>query len=407
MRITSQTFYRDTLASIENQRSDINNLTQQLASGKKVSQPSDNPVAFASSQRLQAHLQSLNQYSADNSSLSNQLNLASSTLSETLTSINQVRSIALQANNGTTSSGNRSALIKQVASIKQQLLGLANTQGESGGYLFAGTNSANRPFETSAGGKVQYHGDGGGSTTQISSNRKVSSLLSGKAFASVPQGNGYGKVSVAAANTGSGTVTLSGITNQSTAASFRRSANPYNIKIESSSSSESGLKYEVTQNGSAVSSGAFSQGQTLQLGGMSVEFKGDAGVGDTFSLSPSRQQSVFDTIDNLTSALTQSLGSGAQKAQSTQKINSVLSNLKQASTHILSQQSTVGVSLSAIQDANNTNSAQTLNDKSALSSKTAANIPKVITALDEHQASLTAAMKAFGSVSQLSLFKYL
>lgn len=408
MRITSQTFYSNTLSSIERGRGTISTLTQELATGKKVSKPSDGPVAFASAQRLQVRSQSLSQYNADNANLGTQLKLGSATLNATLTTLDNVRTIALQAVNGSTSSGNRAALAKQVASAKQQLLGLANTESGSGRYLFAGTRGSSRPFAQDASGQVSYHGDGGGGATQVGLNQQVISLLSGSVFASVPQGNGYGSISAAASNTGTATATLASITDQSAAASFRRSgsSSAYNVSF---SNSASGLQYTISQGGSTVSSGAFSPGMSLQIGssGMTVRFDGAPASGDQFTLSPSRQQSVFDTLDNLSSAMQQALGSGAQRAQANQKINAVLSNLDQARTSILSQQSTIGVSLRAINTATNSNNTAQNNDQQAISSAVDANIPKVITALNQHQTALTAAMKAFGSVSQLSLFKYL
>ncbi|MGN8158779.1 flagellar hook-associated protein FlgL [Salinisphaera sp. RV14] len=406
MRITSQTFYRNTLNGIEQQRGTVSKLNQELASGKSVSKPSDGPVAYASAQRVQANSQALSQYTADNSTLSNQLNLGSSTLNETLTLLSNVQSITLQALNGSTSSSNRAALAKQVTSAKQQMLSLANTQS-NGRYLFAGTAGAKQPFTQDAAGNVSYDGDGGSGSTHISTNRAVTSVLSGTVFASVPQGNGYGTVSAAASNTGDATLSLTGITNQSAASSFRQSGGAYTIQIASSGTSPSGLAYTVQQGGSTVSSGNFSQDMSLQLGGMNVKWSGSPQAGDQFSLNPSRQQSVFTTIDNLSQALSQSTGSGAQRAQANQKINSVLSNLNQTRTRMLSQQATIGVSLRAINNANNRNATIQTNDQQTISSATDANIPKVITALNQHQNALTDAMKAFGSVSQLSLFKYL
>lgn len=406
MRITSQTFYRNTLNSIEQQRGTVSKLDQELASGKSVSKPSDGPVAYASAQRVQANSQALSQYTSDNSRLSNQLNLASSTLNETLTLLSNVQSIALQALNGSTSSSNRAALAKQVTSAKQQMLSLANTQS-NGRYLFAGTAGAKQPFVQDAVGHVSYEGDGGGGSTRVSINRKVTSVLSGTVFASVPQGNGYGIVSAAASNTGDATLSLTGITDQSTASSFRQSGGAYTIQIASSGTSPSGLAYTVQQGGSTVASGNVAQDMTLQLGGMNLKLSGSPQAGDQFSLNPSRQQSVFTTIDNLSQALSQSIGTGAQRAQANQKINSVLSNLNQTRTRMLSQEATIGVSLRAINSADNRNATIQTNDQQTISSATDANIPKVITALNAHQSALTDAMKAFGSVSRLSLFKYL
>lgn len=404
MRITTPTYFNTALTGIEKQQSVLSGLTQELASGKKVNSPSDNATAFASAQRLQAHVQSLNQYATDNSNLTNQLGLASQTLSQSLTVIDSVRSIALQAGNGTANSQDRAALAKQVESARTQLLGLANTKAGNGAYVFGGSRGQAAPFFKKANGTVEYRGDGAGQQTHTAQNQSVNSLLTGSVFAESYNGNGYGQISAAAANAGSGTAVLNGITNQAAATSFRESATPYNISFRTVSGN---LNYVVKQAGTTVTSGAYQQGMALNLDGISVKLNGTPKAGDTFTLSPSQHQSIFNTLDSLVSALQQPVNTAAQNAQNAQRINSVLSSLSQSQTSVLSLQSTVGVAMRAITDANSTNATQKNNDQSAISSAVDANVPKVLMALDQHKLSLTAAMGAFGKLSKLSLFNYI
>lgn len=404
MRITTPTYFNTALDGIEGQKSKVSQLTQELASGKKVNSPSDGPTAFANAQRLQTHIQSLNQYSTDNANLSNQLGLGSQTLNQALGVINNVRSLALQAANGTANGQNRAALAKQVESAKAQLLGLANTKAGNGAYLFAGSKGQAAPFAKQPNGQVVYRGDAAGQATHTAQNQSVTSLLSGSVFAESFNGNGYGSLKAAGANTGSATAVLNGITNAGSATAFRESAKPYSISFSNTSGQ---MKYSVSRSGSTVSSGVFKQGMTLNLSGISVKFNGAPKNGDSFTLKPSQHQSVFDTLDNLANTLKQPIGTASENAQNTQKINSALSDLKQTQTSVLSLQSTVGVAMRSITDTNNTNATQKNNDQSAVSSAVDANIPKVLTALNQHKLSLTAAMGAFGKLSKLSLFKYL
>lgn len=407
MRITTQTFFNTALNGIEQQNSSVSKLTEELASGLKVNQPSDNPTAFANAQRLQANANGLDQMTTDNANLSNQLGLGSQTLNEALSVINNVRSIALQAANGTANTQNRAALAQQVQSAKTQLLSLANTQSTNGAYLFAGSRGTAAPFAEQPSGQVVYRGDGASQQVHTAPNQSVNGLLSGEVFASSPQGNGYGTVSANSSNTGSATATLTGVTNQAAATSFRNGAPSTTAYTISFSNSGSGLQYTVKQNGTTTSTGSFSQGMTLTLGGNSIRFDGSPAAGDQFTLSPSRPQSIFDTLDQLVTELKQPQSTAAENAQNTQQINSVLSNLDQSKTHILSMQSSVGVAMRAISDTNNTNATQKSNDQEAIASSTQANIPQVLTALNEHKLSLTSAMGAFGNLSKLSLFKYI
>lgn len=410
MRITTQTYFNTALNGIEQQRSNISQLTQELASGQVVSKPSDNPTAFANAQRLQTNSQALGQLNTDNANLNNQLGLGSQTLSEALSVINDVRSIALQAANGTTNTANRSALAKQVQSAKAQLLNVANAKASNGAYLFGGSSGAVTPFAQQPNGTVGYRGDGASEQLHIAPNQSAQGLLSGQVFSDVRQGNGYGVVSANSTNTGSAVAILNGVTNVSAATSFRDStpsASTYTISFASGSN---GLTYTVTKGGASgtvVSSGSFSKGMSLTVAGISLRFNGTPAANDSFTLAPSRRQSIFDTLDQLTQALNSPQSTAAQHAQNAQKLNAVLSNLNQGQTQVLSLQSTVGVAMQAIGHADNTNATQQSNDKQAISSALDANIPQVLTALSEHKLALTAAMGAFGNLSKLSLFNYL
>jgi len=410
MRITTQTYFNTALNGIEQQRSNISQLTQELASGQAVNKPSDNPTAFANAQRLQANTQALDQLNTDNANLNNQLGLGSQTLSQALSVINNVRSIALQAANATTNTANRSALAKQVQSAKAQLINIANTKASNGAYLFGGSSGGVAPFAQQPNGTVVYRGDGASEQLHIAPNQSVQGLLSGQVFSDVRQGNGYASLSATAGNTGSGVAVLTGVTDVSNATSFRDSPASAAYAI-SFASGPSGLTYSVTSGstGTVVSTGSFSNGMSLTVPntGISLRFDGTPAAGDSFTLSPSHRQSIFDTLDQLTQALNSPQSTAAQHAQNAQKINAVLSNLDQSQTQILSLQSTVGVATQAIGHANNTNAAQQTNDKQVISSALDANIPQVLTALNEHKLALTAAMGAFGNLSKLSLFNYL
>ena len=404
MRIATTTFYDNALYGIEQQRSQITKLEEELSTGKSVNAPSDNPAAFANGQRLQANINALGQYTSDNARLSDQLGLASKTLDAVLTTLSSVKSLALQAANGTANASNRAALAEQIQSAKAQLLSLANTRSGSGQYLFSGSMGLSAPFAEQPGGQVIYRGDGASGTLHSAPNSSVTSLLSGMVFAAVPKGNGYGTVSAAGTNTGSAIAVMTGITSPASATAFRDGTSPYSISFSTVGST---LQYTVTQAGTPVTTGTFSSGMTLSLGGISLRFDGTPAAGDSFSLSPSRPQSLFTTLDQLASALSQPVSTAAERSQNTQQLDTVLNNLGQAYTGLLAQQSTIGVSMNALKETQTTNAMQQNSDTQTLASEVDANIPKVITALNERQSSMTAAMKAFAAVAGLSLFKYL
>jgi flagellar hook-associated protein 3 FlgL len=122
-------------------------LSQQASSGLRVSAPSDDPAAFASITERSAQMGVIQARSSAASRASGDLNLAESTLDAASNILVQIRQIAVQQSNGTQDAASRANASAQVASLRQQLLALANTQGANG-YLFGGTKTSTQPFDS-------------------------------------------------------------------------------------------------------------------------------------------------------------------------------------------------------------------------------------------------------------------
>lgn len=404
MRIATSTYFNSALAAIENQRASVSALNSQLATGRSVNQPSDDPVAFTNAQSLGSRVTALAQYKTDNAQLSADLGLGSQTLNQILNVVNSVTAIAVQAANSTTNAQNRTALAGQVTSLQSELLGLANSQNGNGVYLFGGSRGSVTPFLQQPDGSVAYAGDDAVQSTHTAQNQTAASLLDGGVLAQSLDGNGYAALSASDGNTGSATATLDGVSSTPAATAFRESATPYTIAFATVSGQ---LGYTVTRGGATVSSGVYAPGLSLTLSGMDVAFAGEPAAGDTFTLSPSQPLGVFDTLQQLIGALNQPVGTAATNALNTQRMNGVLADLSQATTGILSLQSKVGVTMRALNDANNANANESNADQSATTSDVAADVPAVMTAIAEQTDSLNAAMTAFGRLSQLTLFNYI
>lgn len=404
MRIATSTYFDNTLSAIENQRADLNTLNNELSTGKQVNQPSDDPVAFTNAQRLGSQVTALTQYNSDNAQLGADLGLGSQTLNEILSVVNNVVSIAEQAANGTTNTQNRAALVEQVTSLQSQLVSLANTQNGNGVYLFAGSRGNVSPFATQPDGSVAYRGDAAAQATHTGQNQTAASLLNGSGLANSLGGNGYASISASGTNAGSATATLDGVTAAAAATAFRESGAPYTISFNTAGGQ---LGYTVTLGGTTVGTGTYTPGMNLSLSGTSLSFSGTPQPGDTFTLSPSKPSGLFDSVQQLVAALNQPVGTASSNALNAQRLSGILSNLDQAKTGILSMQSSVGVAMRAINNSSNSNTSQQDSAKAAISTDVDADIPSVLTGINEQTASLNAAMAAFGKLSQLSLFSYI
>ncbi|MCU7372961.1 hypothetical protein PEC18_19440 [Paucibacter sp. O1-1] len=63
--------------------------------------------------------------------------------------------------NGSLSSNERQMIADEMKQSLEELLSIANSQDESGNYLFAGTKTNNQPFAFDASGEIVYSGDSG------------------------------------------------------------------------------------------------------------------------------------------------------------------------------------------------------------------------------------------------------
>lgn len=175
--ISSQMVQNLTLA--QNQQA---TLEQQLSTGDLVNQPSDNPTAAASLMNLNASLARANQYSSNASDGVGWLSLGNSTLNSVLSTLQTARQSVL-ALSGDMLSGQSSAIAgaaAQLQSVKQQMLGLANTT-YGGQAIFSGTGNVTAAYDSSG----NYLGGGNPPTRTVAPGVAVAVAVTGdKVFGS-------------------------------------------------------------------------------------------------------------------------------------------------------------------------------------------------------------------------------
>ena len=148
-------------------------IAQQLSSGTRLTTLAADPAAAAASVRLSSDLAERGATLTAMQLTQSRLQSADSALAAVVERLTSAVSLAVQAANDTTGTGDRAALATQLFGIKGSVLTLANSSLD-GNYLFAGT-SGSEPFHQDAGGSVTYSGDdvstslsAGGNTIQAS-----------------------------------------------------------------------------------------------------------------------------------------------------------------------------------------------------------------------------------------------
>jgi flagellar hook-associated protein 3 FlgL len=405
----SASLYTNFTASIAAQDAQINTLEEEISTGYAVQTPDQNPAAFEVATIANDQVSALANDGSTQNSITTQLDSVSNTYAAVSTLYDNVQSIIEQSLNGATSPEELQTLSTQISSAAQQLLGLANSTAPDGNYLFGGTRTALTPFQTDSNGTVVYLGDAGQSLSQISPDTTSSSVANGEVFTSALAGDGYSTVAASATNTGDATLLSEGVVTPATAAAFQTGDVP--ITLSFASSGIGNLTYTATQGGTTVATGSVptnsTTGTTIELAGQDFLLNGLPAAGDSFTISPSRPETVFALLQNLAATMSTSAGSPATDAQTTQTINGDLSTLAQYQQALLVAQAQNGVTLQAIADAGTSDSNQQTALQATVQNATAVNQPTAITTLDETISAVQAAEKAFSAVQGLSLFQYL
>src|SRR6185312_7698638 len=158
MRVSTSWAQQQSVGSMMDRQSNLSDLNTQLSTGKRINQPSDDPVGAARALDLTHLTADTAQYQRNITSANARLGLEDQSLSNTSNVLGRVRTLLLQAANGSQNDGTRGDIAAEMVQLRQQLLGQANSKDGQGDYLFAGNRTGTMPF-VSQGGGVAYVGD--------------------------------------------------------------------------------------------------------------------------------------------------------------------------------------------------------------------------------------------------------
>ncbi len=174
MRVTQGATTAVMLAGLESNQSQLSKLEQQLSSGKAISKPSDNPVGAGQAMQLQGEISRNTQYQNNAQDGLSWLGTADNALQGGVTILQQLQSLVTEgANTGSNSSASLSAIATQVAGLKQQMVGVANSS-YLGRPVFGGTTTNTVAYATDpTTGAVTYQGDTGQVMRTVGANTQV------------------------------------------------------------------------------------------------------------------------------------------------------------------------------------------------------------------------------------------
>jgi flagellar hook-associated protein 3 FlgL len=397
MRITESLNQNQFLASIGALESSISQTQNEISSNESFTTAAQNPVAAGEVNDFSQTLAQSQQFETNANSAKTNLSTEDNALTNVQTTLQSLRDLALEANSGTESSSDLSAIATQVTQIQNSLLSLANTQNGNGEYIFSGYATQTQPFTLTATGAT-YNGDTGQRQIQIAVGQTVADGDNGDAvFNQIPTGNGTFAVTAGTANTGGGII---GATTVADAAAY--DGQPFSIVFTSPTA------YNIENAaGTVQTTGTYTSGDTIAYDGTQVTLTGTPDANDSFDVAPSTNQSLFTTVQNLVNALNQGVGGTNGQVNLNNSVTTAINNIDQALNQASNVQASVGGRLNTITTQLSVGSSTQLQLQSSISSLQGLNYAAAITTLDQQNTTLSAALQAYTVTQGLTLFKYL
>ena len=164
MRVTADMSQRHVLADLRRVQERLATAQSQVAGGKRIEKPSDDPLGAERAMRLNDQLESTGAYRTAVDESRSWLDATDSALSSLSEVVQHVRELTLQAANGSTSDAGRQSIKAQIDQLTEEAKHTLNSAYD-GRYIFSGTATDTAPYSAATGDA--YQGDASPVVRQI------------------------------------------------------------------------------------------------------------------------------------------------------------------------------------------------------------------------------------------------
>lgn len=121
----------------------------QLATGKKINRPSDDPVIAMKGVSYRTNLMEVEQFKRNFGEAYNWVENTDSALDKATEALQRMRELVVQASNDTYEDSQRESVMQEVRQLKEHLVEISNSKfGEK--FIFNGTDTLNKPVDLNA-----------------------------------------------------------------------------------------------------------------------------------------------------------------------------------------------------------------------------------------------------------------
>ena len=407
IRVSTNQLFDRSIANILESQERLSEVQQNVATGRAILTPSDDPVGAAQVIRLTEELDQLRQYQRNNNLFTNALEQEEAVLRNVNDSVNRARQLAIQAGNGVLQEEDRTAIAIELANIRDEIFDLSNSRNSDGEFIFAGSRSQSPAFTfnpSAVGSEFQFQGDDTVNEIQLSDTIRLSAGDSGKdVFENV-----FARFNASVDATTAASATLSVQQQEAYDRFFEANFDAVTAANNNFRATINGTGDQVTitnvGTGATLDTIDFTSGQPFTFNG--IEFDVNGAPGDTvdFSLDPPEKRNLPQTINDFVRVLNDPTitGDAFQEA-----LNDVIVGLDNGREAVADATSSIGGRLNVADSILSANRDFEVSTAEARSSIQDVDLAEAISELAQQEGALQAAQATFGRVTQLSLFDFI
>ena len=431
MRISTQQQFLRSIDDMQRSQSRIADLQDQISTGKRLRNPSDDPVGAAQVVKLERELSQYNKYDDNINVTQRRLEQEDSILDSINIATDRMRELTIQSGSDTLNDADRSTIAQELNQLVTYVAGLMNTQDAQGEYLFAGNKGGDAPYVKQGDGSYEFVGDDGQRLIQVGSDLFVPSNDSGEdLFESIDGPLQVGLTGQAVFNAAQQMPAVEPFVRNTEFATlaaettFKEATKGLGeLTIRVTEPTPDNFEYSVfDSSGAPVKDASGNDIANIAVGdiaatpaqitihGLSLELHEPADIASAneikMSVTPEKMN-VLDAATALATVLSQPIENAEMKTERNEAVARALEQFKMSADQTTESQTVVGSRLKTLENVSSSNLDFKLFTEKAISTIEDADMAKVISEFTLEQTTLQAAQATFGRVSSLSLFNYI
>ena len=400
-RVSTASFSRQTLTDLSRRQEAIHEAREQIATGRRINTPSDDPGQAARLRGLDTARERLDQYERNASLAEARLATEESALGSMGDALQRIHDLTVQAANDSNGHAERQAIAVEIAGRLDGLYELANVRDAGGDALFGGSRVAPDPFgpPPPGGTDAVYAGDDLARRVSLGTERSVATAHTGaEAFLRIPAGNGDFAIVAPDTNAGTGRMDVGQVVDGAA-----WTGTDHTIEFTSPTT----FDVRDASGATLLAGAAYEPGAGIEFAGVRTSIEGAPAAGDSFELVAGAERDVFGRVSDLVDALNAPPGNEAVEARRDQAMQYGLTQIGGALEHVTALRAEAGVRLQTVDASRDEGEALGYQLDVTTSSMRDADLTEAVVRLESETRSLEILQKSHARLAGISILDHI